>query len=51
MLPERASKMESETERGAQTNLLGRVLIADDHALIRDGFRRMLDYEKDFEGR
>jgi DNA-binding NarL/FixJ family response regulator len=41
--------MESETERGAQTNLLRRVLIADDHALIRNGFRRMLDYEKDFE--
>ena len=41
--------MESETERGAQTNLPRRVLIADDHALIRDGFRRMLDYEKDFE--
>jgi DNA-binding NarL/FixJ family response regulator len=41
--------MESQTERGAQTNLLRRVLIADDHALIRDGFRRMLDYEKDFE--
>jgi len=42
--------MESETERGAKTNLpRRRVLIADDHALIRDGFRRMLDYEKDFE--
>ena len=41
--------MESETERGAQTNLPRRVLIADDHALIRDGFRRMLGYEKDFE--
>jgi DNA-binding NarL/FixJ family response regulator len=42
--------MESKTERGAQTNLpRRRVLIADDHALIRDGFRRMLDYEKDFE--
>src|SRR5829696_3327404 len=41
--------MESETERGAQTNPLRRVLIADDHALIRDGFKRMLGYEKDFE--
>jgi DNA-binding NarL/FixJ family response regulator len=26
-----------------------RVLIADDHDLIRDGFRRMLAYEEDFE--
>jgi DNA-binding NarL/FixJ family response regulator len=26
-----------------------RVLIADDHDLIRDGFRRMLGYEEDFE--
>jgi DNA-binding NarL/FixJ family response regulator len=41
--------MESETERGAETNLPRRVLIADDHALIRDGFKRMLGYEKDFE--
>ena len=41
--------MESETQGGAQTNLPRRVLIADNHALIRDGFRRMLGYEKDFE--
>jgi DNA-binding NarL/FixJ family response regulator len=39
----------TETERGAQTNPTRRVLIADDHALIRDGFKRMLGYEKDFE--
>jgi DNA-binding NarL/FixJ family response regulator len=39
----------TETERGAQTNPTRRILIADDYALIRDGFKRMLGYEKDFE--
>jgi DNA-binding NarL/FixJ family response regulator len=41
----------TETEPGTQTNPppTRRVLIADDHALIRDGFKRMLGYEKDFE--
>jgi DNA-binding NarL/FixJ family response regulator len=39
----------TEPEPGTQTNPTRRVLIADDHALIRDGFKRMLAYEKDFE--
>jgi DNA-binding NarL/FixJ family response regulator len=30
-------------------NVPGRVLIADDHELVRDGFRRMLGYEEDLE--
>ncbi len=41
--------MERETERGAQTNLLRRVLIADDHEVVRDGFKRMLSYEEELE--
>ena len=43
--------MGTETEPGTQTNPppTRQVLIADDHALIRDGFKRMLRYEKDFE--
>ena len=40
--------MESETERGTQTNL-GRILIADDHELVRDGFKRLLGYEEGLE--
>ncbi len=38
----------SETEPGARTTP-ARVLIADDHELVRDGFRRMLSYEEDLE--
>jgi DNA-binding NarL/FixJ family response regulator len=38
----------SETEPGARTTP-ARVLIADDHELVRDGFRRMLGYEEDLE--
>jgi DNA-binding NarL/FixJ family response regulator len=41
--------MERETERGMQTNLLRRILIADDHELVRDGFKRLLSYEEDLE--
>ena len=41
--------MESETERGAQTNLLRRVLIADDHEVVRDGFKRLLGYVEGLE--
>jgi DNA-binding NarL/FixJ family response regulator len=41
--------MERETERGAQTNLLRRVLIADDHELVRDGFKRLLSYDEGLE--
>jgi DNA-binding NarL/FixJ family response regulator len=26
-----------------------RILIADDHELVRDGFKRMLGYEQDLE--
>lgn len=39
------------TEADAFGNRLGlvRLLIADDHALIRDGLRRMLEGERDFE--
>jgi DNA-binding NarL/FixJ family response regulator len=37
-----------ETERGAQTDLR-RILIADDHELVRDGFKRMLGYEAGLE--
>jgi DNA-binding NarL/FixJ family response regulator len=40
--------MGSEMDPGAR-NVPGRVLIADDHELVRDGFRRMLGYEKDLE--
>jgi DNA-binding NarL/FixJ family response regulator len=40
--------MESETERGAQTNLR-RVLIADDHEVVRDGFKRLLGYDEGLE--
>jgi DNA-binding NarL/FixJ family response regulator len=41
----------AETGPGTQTDTPTprRVLIADDHVLIRDGFKRMLGYEKDFE--
>jgi DNA-binding NarL/FixJ family response regulator len=39
----------TETEPGTQTNPTSRVLIADDHPMIRDSFKRMLGYEKDFE--
>ena len=38
----------SETEPDPRT-APARVLIADDHELVRDGFRRMLDYEEDLE--
>ncbi len=38
----------SETEPGTRTTP-ARVLIADDHELVRDGFRRMLSYEEDLE--
>ncbi len=38
----------SETEPGARA-APARVLIADDHELVRDGFRRMLGYEEDLE--
>jgi DNA-binding NarL/FixJ family response regulator len=38
----------SETEP-AKGTAPARVLIADDHELVRDGFRRMLDYEEDLE--
>jgi DNA-binding NarL/FixJ family response regulator len=38
----------SETERGAQTDLR-RILIADDHELVRDGFKRMLGYQAGLE--
>lgn len=38
----------SERDPGART-APARVLIADDHELVRDGFRRMLDYEEDLE--
>jgi DNA-binding NarL/FixJ family response regulator len=39
-----------EAEPGVHSNPPPRrVLIADDHELIRDGFRRMLAYEEDFE--
>ena len=41
--------MESETERGTQTNLLRRILIADDHELVRDGFKRLLGYDDGLE--
>ena len=38
--------MSSETESGMQT-VPARVLVADDHELVRDGFKRMLGYERD----
>lgn len=38
----------SELESGMR-NTPARVLIADDHELIRDGFKRMLSYEEDLE--
>ena len=38
----------SEMDPGTRTTP-ARVLIADDHELIRDGFRRLLDYEEDLE--
>ncbi len=38
----------SEMEPGTRTTP-ARVLIADDHELVRDGFRRMLGYEEDLE--
>ena len=41
--------MERESERGMQTNLLRRILIADDHELVRDGFKRLLSYEEGLE--
>jgi DNA-binding NarL/FixJ family response regulator len=40
--------MGSEMDPGTR-NVPGRVLIADDHELVRDGFRRMLGYEEDLE--
>jgi len=40
--------VESETEPGARTTP-ARVLIADDHEVVRDGFKRMLGYEQDLE--
>ncbi len=42
--------MSGETEPNAQSRTTpARVLIADDHELVRDGFKRMLSYERDFE--
>src|SRR5919106_5961465 len=41
--------MERESERGMQTNLLRRILIADDHGLVRDGFKRLLGYDEGLE--
>ena len=38
----------SEMDPGTRTTP-AQVLIADDHELIRDGFRRLLDYEEDLE--
>jgi YesN/AraC family two-component response regulator len=38
----------SKTEPGART-APARVLIADDHEVVRDGFKRMLGYEQDLE--
>jgi DNA-binding NarL/FixJ family response regulator len=38
--------MSSETESGMQT-VPARVLVADDHELVRDGFKRVLGYERD----
>jgi DNA-binding NarL/FixJ family response regulator len=38
----------SEIEPGARTES-ARILIADDHELVRDGFKRMLGYEQDLE--
>src|SRR4028119_2061345 len=40
--------MGSEMDPGTR-NVPGRVLIADDHELVRDGFRRLLDYEEDLD--
>jgi DNA-binding NarL/FixJ family response regulator len=40
--------MKGEAESGAQTTS-GRVLIADDHELVREGLRGMLAYEQDLE--
>ncbi len=40
--------MGSETD-SSKSNAPGRVLLADDHELVRDGFRRMLGYEEDLE--
>lgn len=40
--------MSGETELGMRTTP-ARVLIADDHELVRDGFKRMLSYEQDLE--
>jgi DNA-binding NarL/FixJ family response regulator len=40
--------MESETEPGTRTTP-ARVLIADDHEVVRDGFKRMLGYEQGLE--
>ncbi len=40
--------MSGETEPGMRTTP-ARVLIADDHELVRDGFKRMLSYEQDLE--
>jgi DNA-binding NarL/FixJ family response regulator len=38
--------MSGERESGMQT-VAARVLVADDHELVRDGFKRMLGYERD----
>jgi len=40
--------MGSEIDPGIRTTP-ARILIADDHELVRDGFRRMLGYEEDLE--
>ncbi len=40
--------MGSEMEPGMRT-APAQVLIADDHELVRDGFKRLLDYQEDFE--
>jgi DNA-binding NarL/FixJ family response regulator len=40
--------MGSEMEPGTRTTP-AQILIADDHELVRDGFRRMLGYEEDLE--
>ena len=41
--------MSGETEPNARRTPPTRVLVADDHELVRDGFKRMLGYERDLE--
>jgi DNA-binding NarL/FixJ family response regulator len=40
--------MKAETERGTRS-IPAQILIADDHELVRDGFKHMLAYEEDLE--